>query len=78
MEGISILGQGVGGAFGTFMTSRPLFCCSHWLEFVYTEYCHDIIYVPAMQMFNDKTSCFTIVEGVEVKTSETRERIHSK
>ena len=44
------------GAFGTFVITRPTLSCSHWLDFVYTECCHDIIYMPAMRPFNDTTS----------------------
>ena len=29
--------------FGSFMIIRPSLSCSHWLKFVHTECCHDII-----------------------------------
>ena len=32
---------------------RPTLSGSYWLDFVYKECCHDIIDVPAMQIFND-------------------------
>ena len=38
------------------MISRPTLSCSHWLEFVYTVCCHYVIYMPAMQTFNNATS----------------------
>ena len=38
--------------------NRISLSCSLWLEFVYTEYCHDVIYV---QTFNDATSYLWLV-----------------
>ena len=40
MVGPEDLGTGWRGAFGTFMISRPILSCSHWLEFAYTECSH--------------------------------------
>ena len=53
----------LGICLGSFMITRPTLSCSHWLEFVCTECCHDIIYKPTMQMFNDATLLFLSVSG---------------
>ena len=49
-----------GECLGSFMIIRPTLSCSLWLEFVYTEYCHDVIYV---QTFNDATSYLWLVKS---------------
>ena len=37
-------------SIGIFMTSGSTLSCSHWLGFVYTEGCHDVINVARQHM----------------------------